>query len=164
MDLLLHLHPATVHFPIALLWVTSAAGLVYLYWKPLPLLRALTWGTLAVGWIACGVAIFTGLLAQSGLPPQAPYRGVLNWHISAGLGVLVVYGAIVYLAWLAQRRPARRVRAGSGPASPPPADLLDDPARRTLVTVLLVAGALLVLVTGWNGGQLVYVWGVNVAP
>lgn len=164
MNLLHHLHPATVHFPIALLWVASAAGLAFLYWRPLPWLRVLTWATLVLGWIACAFALLTGLLAQSGLPPQAPYRGVLNQHISAGLGVLVVYGMLVYLAWLAQKRPARRARTRTVEQAPAaPVDLLDDPARRTLVAVLLVLGALLVLATGWNGGLLVYQWGVNVA-
>ncbi len=161
MNPLVHLHPATVHFPIALLWVASAAGLAYLFWRPLPLLRTLTWSTMVLGWIACALAIATGLAAQSGLPPQAPYRGVLNLHISAGLGVLLVYGALLYLAWLARRgRGAKRTR---GAPAPVPADLLDDRARRWLVAALLVLGALLVLLAGWNGGQLVFQYGVNVA-
>jgi len=167
MNLLAHLHPATVHFPIALLFVASGAGLAYLFWRPLPLLRLLTWATMAIGWPTGGVAVLTGLLAQSGLPPQAPYRGVLNWHIGAGLAVLLVYGALLYLYWLHMRRavrplpPSRRAKDGAAPA--PVGDLLDDRSRRWLLAGLLLLGALLLLATGWNGGQLVYVWGVNVA-
>ena len=160
MNPIVHLHPATVHFPIALLWVASAAGLLYFFWRPLPLLRTLTWSTMVLGWIACAVAIATGLVAQSGLPPQAPYRGVLNLHISAGLGVLLNYGALLYLGWLARR--GRNTQRRRGEAAPAP-DLLDDRTRRWLVALLLGLGALLVLLAGWNGGQLVYQWGVNVA-
>lgn len=160
MNPIVHLHPATVHFPIALLWVASAAGLAYLFWRPLPLLRTLTWSTMVLGWIACAVAIASGLVAQSGLPPQAPYRGVLNLHISAGLGVLLNYGALLYLGWLARRGRGAKPRRAAAPAA---GDLLDDPARRWLAATLLLLGALLVLLAGWNGGQLVFQWGVNVA-
>jgi uncharacterized membrane protein len=166
MNPLTHLHPATVHFPIALLWVASVAGLVYILWRPLPVLRVLMWATMGLGWIAAGVAILTGVLAQSGLPPQAPYRSILNGHISAAIAVLINYGALLYLGWMANRRAAaavRPARAQKAPASPPPPDLLDDRSRRWLTAGLLVLGATLVFLTGWNGGQLVYVWGVNVA-
>jgi len=162
MELIRHLHPATVHFPIALLLVASAAGLAYLFWRPLPMLRVLFQATLVLGWIACAVALLTGLLAQSGLAPQAPFRPVLNLHISAGIATLLVYGLLMYLGWIQRARAARPPRKGLRISSPPPAELLDDPARRGLSATLLILGALLVLATGWNGGQLVYVWGVNV--
>ena len=42
-------------------------------------------------------------------------------------------------------------------------DLLDNPSSRIWLTVALVAGMILVAATGWNGGILVYEWGVNVA-
>ncbi len=32
-----------------------------------------------------------------------------------------------------------------------------------MTAVLLTVGALLVFLTGWNGGELVYQWAVNVA-
>ena len=98
--MLINFHPATVHFPIAFLLLGSAAGLLYLYWQPLGHIRTLTWWPLRLGWIGTGVAILTGILAQSGLPPQAPYRDVLNWHISTGLAVWVLYGFLLYRHWI----------------------------------------------------------------
>ncbi len=164
------LHAATVHFPIAFLLASSAAGLLYLAHAPIPhraTLRRLTWWSMVAGWVATGVAVLSGLLAQAGLPPQAAYRGVLNWHIGTGLGLLVVYGALLYARWL--RRPGRAAtRSRHHPLdvhanAPDHVDLLDAADARWWVVGLLVAGALLVIASGWNGGRLVYEWGVNVA-
>ena len=157
MDLLLHSHPMTVHFPIALLLLASAAGLAYLYWQPHPALLVLTWWPMRLGWIGGVVAVATGLLAQSGLPPDAPYRAVLNWHIGTGLALLVVYGLLIYQRWLFDSSKGKRVRQAQDYV-----DLLDDPTRRIGFSLLALLGMLLVVASGWNGGRLVYEWGVNV--
>jgi uncharacterized membrane protein len=154
------LHPATVHFPIALLLLAAAAGLLHLYWRQHTTLRLLTWWPLLLGWLGNGVAIATGLLAQSGLPPQAPYRAVLNWHITTGLALWLVAGLLLYRAWL-QGKPRRR---GKGVVDPPNPDLLLAPAARLGLTLAFVLIIFLVWVSGWNGGKLVYEWGVNVMP
>lgn len=148
------LHPATVHFPIALLLLASASGLLYLWIVRADALRTLCWWPMRLGWIGGGVAVLSGLLAQAGLPPQAPYRPLLNWHIGTGLALLVVYGVLLYVEWV--RRPTRTRRDA------PPLPLLEDPGARLWVSGLLLAGALLLVASGWNGGRLVYEWGVNV--
>jgi len=159
MNLFTELHPAIVHFPIALFLLATTSGLLYLFWKPLGALRILTWVPMLLGEIAGLVAVLTGLLAQSGLPPDAPYRGVLNLHIGAGLAQLVVYGFLLYRRWLFDKAKARRAREKAGVNY---ADLLDAPSARVWIGLLLVVGALLVALAGWNGGRLVYEWGVNV--
>ncbi|MEZ4729737.1 MAG: DUF2231 domain-containing protein [Caldilineaceae bacterium] len=162
----INLHPATVHFPIAFLLLASSAGLLYLYWRPLELLRILTWWPMLLGWLGTLVAMGTGLLAQSGLPPQAPYRTVLNWHITSGLALGVLYGLLLYWQWLLRKKPVARKKSSVLATSPdlPPADLLQRPEARLRLTLLLLVGIGLVLASGWNGGQLVYTWGVNVMP
>lgn len=155
-----HLHPATVHFPIALLLAASATGLLYIFWRPRADLRIVTWWGVIAGWLAAVAALFSGVFAQRNLPPDAPFRSVLNWHISAGVATLIVYGVVLYLRWLHQSERARQQREKSGRNY---ADILDDPQRRSVIVLLLIAGAVCVLLSGWNGGQLVYVWGVNVA-
>lgn len=154
MQLLDHLHPAFVHFPIAFLLAGSASGLLHLWGRPSNELRTVAWWALTAGWIACLVAVLTGVLAQRNLPPDAAYRGILNWHISAGLAVWVVYGALLYMQWLRWMRSKRGNKT---------VDLLDDPQQRMVTTLLLIVGAALVCLSGWNGGVLVYEWGVNVA-
>lgn len=149
---LMTLHPATVHFPIALLLVGSLAALLYLWWQPRPEFRVLTWWLLVLGWMGAGVAALTGLLAQGNLPPQAPYSNVLNGHITSGLALLVVYAALFYRVWLFRNR--RRATD--------PDDLLDLPTARIWLTLLLLLGMALVFVGGWLGGELVFTWGVHV--
>ena len=155
------LHPATVHFPIALLILASVAGLLYLYWQPRAELRTLVWWMLPLGWLGVGAAICTGLLAQAGLPPQAPYRSLLNWHISSGLALLILYAGLLYVRWLRRHKRKPTTHNASQPVDS--ADpLLDDPNARWWLTLLFLLGIGLVVASGWNGGRLVYEWGVNV--
>lgn len=151
----LNLHPATVHFPIAFLLLASGAGLLYLYWRPHEVLRTLTWWPMLLGWLGTLVAILSGLLAQSPLPPQAPYRTILNWHISTGLALWVTYGYLLYQRWIyGKARPRQK--------SVRPADPLLAPAARGWLTLFLLLGIIFVISSGYNGGILVYKWGVNV--
>lgn len=154
------LHAAATHFPIALLLVGSAAALLYLFrpsfrWRTE--VRTYALWSLVLGWIGTAIAIVTGLLAQSGLPPDAPYRALLNWHIGTGLALLVLYGGVLYAHWL--RRPGRTLSRKSRQRPP----LLDDEAARRWLSIALIVGIALVVASGWNGGRLVYEWGVNVA-
>ena len=159
MNLLVEFHPAVVHVPIAFFMLATAAGLLYLFWQQRETLRLLTWIPMLLGEIAGVVAVLSGLLAQSGLPPQAAYRSTLNLHIGMGLAQLVVYGFLLYRRWLFDKAKARHAREAAGVDY---ADQLNDPGARWWIALLLILGALLVLLTGWNGGLLVYRWGVNV--
>ncbi len=161
MILLTRLHPAVVHFPIALLSLATLAGLLYIYGRPHSALLTLTWWPLRLGWLGGIAALLTGLLAQQGLPPNAPYRAVLNLHITTGIALTVLYGLLLYLQWRFGSSKAQKQRAR---ANNPARDLLDDPRGRFGFTGLAIAGWLMVFASGWNGGQLVFEWGVNVVP
>ena len=159
MSILDHLHPATVHFPIALLLVGSLLALIHLFRRPAVDLRLTIWLLLGLGWLGGAVAVLTGLLAQVNLPPDAPYRPVLNFHIGTGLAVLLLYGFLLYRGWLYRGAKAQKARQKR---SDPTADLLDDAGARPWIAAVVVLGALLIVATGWYGGQLVYQFGVNV--
>lgn len=159
MNLLPLLHPASVHFPIALLLLGSALGLVHISGRWPWDLRRTVWILLVAGWVGAAVAVLTGLLAQAPLAPDAPYRGVLNWHIGTGLAQLLLYGFLLYRGWLFTRGKARKRRAAT---NNPATDLLDDRGARTWLVVVLVTGMAMIVATGWYGGQLVYEFGVNV--
>jgi uncharacterized membrane protein len=155
------LHAAVVHFPIALLILASASGLAHLHWQPRSELKTLTWWPMFLGWLSLLAAIVTGLFSQGGLPPDAPYRSTLNWHITTGLLLVIVYGDLLYRRWLSRKRKKRTRRHPEAPAGPPP-EFLDDPKRRWRLTAQLLIGIGLIVATGWFGGELVYTWGVNV--
>jgi len=159
MNLLHHLHPATVHFPIAFLLLGSLLALLHLFRRPPADLRLTIWLLLGLGWLSGGVAVLTGLLAQIDLPPDAPYRPVLNFHISAGLAGLLIYGFLLYQGWLYRRTKAQKARQKRGNTT---VDLLDDAGARSWIAVVVVLGALLIVGAGWYGGQLVYRFAVNV--
>ncbi len=161
---LVHLHPAAVHFPIAFLIAASVAGLAYIHWRPMEQLRTITWWGMAAGWLGLIVAIITGLIAQGPLPPDAPYRNVLNWHTTTGLILGVLYGDVLYRGWLHNSGKGKRQKAKGKNSKEAlvATEFLAEPKQKWLLTAELAGGVILVLVSGWLGGQLVYTWGVNV--
>lgn len=160
------IHPAVVHFPITLLIIASAFGLAYLHWQPRPELKLLTWWSMFLGWLSLPVAILSGIVSQGGLPPDAPYRGLLNLHITTGLALVVVYGDLLYRRWLHNSGKGKKRRLGERPRArandEPIIEFMDEPGRKWLITIQLLIGILLVIASGYLGGELVYTWGVNV--
>lgn len=166
-----HLHPATVHFPIAFLIAASLAGLAYIHWRPMEQLRVITWWGMAAGWISLIAAIVTGLIAQGPLPPDAPYRSILNWHTTTGLILGVLYGDVLYRGWLYNTGKGRRKSSPSVSTKKQKGtelevserrEFLAEPRQKWLLTVELILGIAVVFLSGWLGGELVYTWGVNV--
>ncbi len=156
------LHAMIVHFPIAFLLGGSLAALAYLLYRPRHDLRVLAWWLLAVGWVGTAAAVLSGLLAQSNLPPDAPYRGRLNLHITGGFALLVVYGDLLYRGWLHTTKRRRLHARENAPHRPPDVDFWDLPGRRAWLVAQLLLGVAILAFTGWLGGELVYAWGVGV--
>ncbi len=159
MNPLQHLHPSTVHFPIAFLLLGSVLVIFHLSQRLSIDLKLTIWLLMGAGWLGGVVAVLTGLLAQANLPPDAPYRTVLNLHIGAGLAVLVLYGFLLYRGWLYRGAKAQKARKQRGVTT---GDLLDDAGARGWIAAIAVLGAVTIVLTGWYGGQLVYEFGVNV--
>ena len=137
------LHPSVVHFPIALLATGSAIALVYLLGWRRPALPVIAWAMIFLGWLALFAAILSGLVDRNRAPDDAAVLAVLNPHIAAGFGLLIVYGLLLY----------ERLRNPG---------VLEARQRRWYLLALLVAGLALVLFEGWSGGRLVYDLGVGV--
>jgi uncharacterized membrane protein len=137
------LHPRFVHFPVALLATGSVIALVYLLGWRRTTLPGLAWAMLLLGWLGIFPAMLSGLFDRNRAPADLAVVAVMNPHIAASFGLLIVYGLLLY----------ERLR------SP---DVLDQPRRRWLSIGLLALGLALLAVVGWLGGKLVYDLGVGV--
>ena len=137
------LHPALVHFPIAAWTLATLLDAVGWAW-PAPWLQSAAALLLAAG---CGFGVLAaavGWWELFKLPAEHPGNRVAVIHMSLALASLGLYAGSLYLR-------------------------LDLPQQRLLPTAawalaLSAAGWLLLLATGWMGGQLVYRHGVGVMP
>ena len=136
------LHPAVIHFPITLLLLNGALTLAYLR-RPDPFLERAAYGALVLGWWGVFVAIGTGLLAVVvNWPLQVEHVGWINAHAVLGTVLLLVYGRALLLR---RRNP----------------QILQSLQLRSYL-LLLAMGVLLVVLSGWTGGHLVYGLGFGV--
>lgn len=142
------LHPITVHLPIGLLAGNAILTLLYLR-RGDRSLEASAFHCLWLGWLLLLPAVASGtwdaarqvLGAPSAHPDALPW---VNAHAVAGLALMAVY----WQAWqIRRRRP----------------DVLDDPSARRGYLARIGIGAALLLLSGWLGGQLVYVLRLGVS-
>lgn len=135
------LHPMVVHFPIALYLLGVLLTLGYL-WRHTSDYERFAYWTFILAWISVVVAALAGLVDQGSLAPNDPRRDNINNHITAGVVLLVINGLVVYY----------RFRWAGVLAT----------SRRWQYLVLMAAGVVAVVVTGWLGGELVYTLKVGI--
>ncbi|MEI2691105.1 MAG: DUF2231 domain-containing protein [Anaerolineae bacterium] len=96
MSILEPLHPRLVHFPVALLATGSLLALVYLLGWRRPALPAAVWLMLFLGWLGIFPAVVSGLVDRNTAPDDPAVLAVMNPHIAAGFGLLILYGLLLY--------------------------------------------------------------------
>jgi len=111
-------------------------------WRGDRSLETAAYHCLWLGWLLLLPAVVTGTIdaARQVFDPLRPRDDALVWvnaHALAGVAIMVVYRQ----AWQVRRR---------NPA------ILDDAGARRSYLALLTLGAMLVVLTGWLGGRLVY--------
>jgi uncharacterized membrane protein len=140
------LHPATVHLPIGLLVGNAIFTLLYLR-RGDRAFEVTAYHCLWLGWILLLPAVASGTwdAARQVIGPQAraDVIGWVNAHALAGLALMVVY----WQAWQMRRR---------NPG------VLDNSSTRRGYLARLGAGVVLLIVSGWLGAQLVYVYRMGV--
>ena len=134
------LHPALVHFPVACWTLASMADALSLFWRtgPLQLLAAVL---LALGCALGLLAATAGFIELLKLPANHPAERTAYQHMGLALTSWSLYAASLFLRIEHQQFIAPDV----------------------LALLLSGAGLLVLLATGWLGGQLVYRHGVGVA-
>ena len=134
-------HPMIIPFPIAL-WVFSlVADLIYL-WRGNPVWKDyIAFYVLLAGIIGGAVAAVPGLIDWLSLTDKAVVK-LANWHARLNVIALLVFAGSFYL----------RTTSGSSVVSD----------SHTIPLALSVLGVVLITISGWLGGELVFKHGVAV--
>ena len=139
-------HPAFVHFPIAFYCLGALLHFIALHPRLTPPQRAdyarFGYWLLLLSWGSAIIASLVGLIDKGQLAYDDPRRGALDQHITWGIAFMVVNGLVLYLRF---RWPA----------------ILSE-SRRWLYVGGILLGLLLLALTGWWGGELVYRWQVGI--
>ncbi|MFZ5862467.1 MAG: DUF2231 domain-containing protein [Nitrospirota bacterium] len=133
------LHPIIVHFPIALLITAIVLGALELVLKRDALREAATW-LLGFGFMGGLVAAATGILAEEAAEEGGVPEGAIETHESLAFAALAVFALLIVIRWLQRKR--------SIPNS--------------VFLAIGVIGVVLIALTGYFGGDLVYRYGAGV--
>lgn len=136
------LHPMLIPFPLAL-WVTSFIVDVIFYFVRNPSLPLISKFMLAAGIIGGLAAAVPGIIDWLAIRDQKVKR-IANWHARLNIIALLIFAASLYL----------RTRYGASWVG----------YRLTIPFLLSLVGVILIGISGWLGGDLVYKHGVSVAP
>lgn len=129
------IHPFVVHFPIAFLIAGSIFIILYISKKD-PAFEKAAYYSIIFGYIGVVIAVVTGSIDLSYLAETDPRQGPVGIHSYFGASLLFIYGVEI---WLRRKQPK----------------ILDRPLCWLYITVAIL-GNVIVLVTGWLGGRLVY--------
>lgn len=136
-------HPMLIPFPIAL-WIFSlVADLIYL-WRGNPVWKDwIAFYTLLGGTIGAAVAAVPGIVDWLSIKDRK-VKKLADWHARLNVIALIIFAASFYLRTMS----GARLLGGS----------------YTIPVVLSVVGIILITISGWLGGEMVYVHGVAVEP
>ena len=134
------IHPMLIPFPLAL-WVTSFIVDILYYFTQHPTLLTLAKFLLAAGCIAALAAAIFGFIDWLAINNDEVKR-VANWHARLNVIALIVFTISLFL------------RMGSY------SDLVGRSL--TIPFLLSLVGVILITISGWLGGELVFRYGVGV--
>lgn len=136
-----NLHPLLVHFPIALLLAYIVLDWAGRIWKEKGFTEA-AWYSLILGTIGALVTLGSGLLDARGITAADPAFTTLTIHKISAIATVVLFGfqTVCYA-----RNRGKYTRN-----------------TEILHTIIQLAGATAIIITGYFGGQLVFEFGIGV--
>jgi uncharacterized membrane protein len=136
------IHPFIVHFPIALLAACLVFELVAWFARK-PDLSQIGWWLQVLGTVGVIAATLSGVVAEASAGTALlRAAGTFEVHEQLAFAASVVFAVLLFF-----RISSRRALPSGWPR---------------LYLAALAAGVVLVLVTGWLGGELVFTYGVGV--
>ena len=136
------IHPMLIPFPIAL-WIFSLVADVIYLWRGNPAWKWVALYTLAGGIVGALLAAVFGIIDYFGITDRR-VSSIAAWHARINVLALLIFAASFYL----------RTTSGA---------LLVN-GSLTIPVVLSVVGVILITISGWLGGELVFKHGVAVNP
>ena|SRR5687767_2222252 len=133
------IHPMLIPFPLAL-WATSFGVDILFYFLRHPTLLVIAKFMLAAGCLAAVAAAIFGIIDWLAIK-NGEVKRVANWHARLNVAALVVFAISLFL------------RMGQY------SDLVGR--RLTIPFLLSLVGVILITISGWLGGELVYRYGVG---
>ena len=135
------IHPMLIPFPIGL-WVFSLIADVIYLWRGNPVWRDwVAFYTLLGGIIGAALAAVFGIIDWLSIKHRE-VKKIANWHARLNVIALLIFVASFYL----------RTTSGAGLVG----------GSHTVPFVLSVVGVILITISGWLGGELVFRHGVAV--
>lgn len=137
------IHPMLIPFPFALWFFSLAADLIYL-WRGNPIWRDwIAFYALAAGIIGAALAAVPGIIDYFSIKDPKVSR-IAAWHARLNVLALLIFAASFYLR---TNNGSRMVNGGF-----------------TVPVLLSVLGVILISISGYLGGEMVYVHHVAVEP
>ena len=134
-------HPMLIPFPIAL-WVFSLVADVIYLWRGNPVWRDwVAFYTLLGGIIGAALAAVPGLIDWLSITDRE-VKKIANWHARLNVIALLIFAASFYL----------RTAGGASIVG----------GSYTIPVLLSVVGVILITISGWLGGEMVFRHGVAV--
>ena len=132
-------HPMLIPFPIAL-WATSFAVDVLFYFVRHPTLLVISKFMIAAGCIGALAAAIPGFIDWLAIK-NGEVKKVANWHARLNVAALVVFAVSYFLRTANYSELVGR--------------------RLTIPFLLSVVGVILISMSGWLGGELVFRYGIG---
>ncbi len=133
------IHPMLIPFPLAL-WATSFVVDVLFYFLRHPTLLVIAKFLIAAGCLGAIAAAIPGIIDWLAIK-NGDAKRVANWHARLNVAALVIFAISLFL----------RMGSYSGLVG----------RRLTFPFLLSLVGVILILISGWLGGELVFRYGIG---